>query len=374
MLSSKLVTRSVGLRFLIVVIALALAGLVSEPALAQTTSTWSGGSGNWSPCPSEGGNALWDTCSSNVIPNGNFNAVIQGGPVFATGASVVNLSIASADVLNLTPGYVDITGQSLFNQGTINIGASNGLGLGFGSVTTTISGGGAINLTNPNARVLGAPSPVVNQDNPIHGQGYIGVTQFTNQSLIDANVSAATLILQAGGNVGITNTGTVQASNGGTLQLTGLGVPFNNTGGIIQALNGSVVQLNAGYVITGGTLSTSGTGTFQETNVTTLNNLVSNANYQLINGNITILEGTITNNGTFRELQGGLEITGNTTLKGTGVVKEGTGQLLASNTPPATLINQITFQGGGFMGDSGLTITNQGTIIANTFPQPDYCW
>ena len=365
MLSSKLVTRSVGLRFLIVVIALALAGLVSEPALAQTTSTWSGGSGSWSPCPSQGGTALWDTCSSNTTPNGNFNAVIQGGPVFATGASVVNLSIASGDVLNLTPGYVDITGPSLFNHGTINIGASNGLGLGFGSVTTTISGGGAINLTNPNARVLGAPSPVVNQDNPIHGQGYIGVTQFTNQSLIDANVAGATLLLQAGGNVGITNTGTVQASNGGTLQLTpnGLGVPFNNTGGIIQALNGSVVQLNAGYVITGGTLSTSGTGTFQETNVTTLNNLVSNANYH-ING-VTILEGTITNNGPFQEPQGGLEITGNTTLKGTGVVTGGTGQLLASNTPPATLINQITFQGGGFMGDSGLTITNQGTINAN---------
>jgi hypothetical protein len=48
-----------------------------------------------------------------------------------------------------------------------------------------------------------------------------------------------------------------------------------------------------------------------------------------------------------------------------GVVKGGTGQLLASNTPPAALINQSTFQGGGAMGDSGLTITNQGTINAN---------
>jgi hypothetical protein len=78
-LSSKLVTKSVGLLFLIAVSVLALAGLVSVPALAQTTSTWSGGSGNWSPCPDEGGTALWDTCSANVIPNGNFNAVIQGG-------------------------------------------------------------------------------------------------------------------------------------------------------------------------------------------------------------------------------------------------------------------------------------------------------
>ena len=76
MRSSKLVTKSVGL---FVVIALALVGLVSEPALSQTTSTWSGGAGNWSPCPGQGGSALWDTCSTNVVPNGNFNAVIKGG-------------------------------------------------------------------------------------------------------------------------------------------------------------------------------------------------------------------------------------------------------------------------------------------------------
>lgn len=79
MRSSKPFTKLVGLRFLIVVIALALVGLVSGRALAQTTATWNGLSGNWSPCPGQGGSALWDTCSTNVVPDGNFNAVIQGG-------------------------------------------------------------------------------------------------------------------------------------------------------------------------------------------------------------------------------------------------------------------------------------------------------
>src|SRR5579863_8292578 len=175
MLSSRLVTKSVGLLFLIAVIALALVGIVSVPAVAQTTSTWNGLSGSWSPCPGQGGTALWDTCSSNVTPNGNFNAVIQGGPVFATGASVVNLSIASGDILNLTPGYVDITGPSLVNQGTINIGASNGLN--FASVSTTISGGGMINLVNAAAPITnGSGSTVINTNNTIQGQGYIGVS------------------------------------------------------------------------------------------------------------------------------------------------------------------------------------------------------
>jgi len=31
-------------------------------ASAQTTSTWTGGAGNWAPCPQQGGSARWDTC------------------------------------------------------------------------------------------------------------------------------------------------------------------------------------------------------------------------------------------------------------------------------------------------------------------------
>src|SRR5579863_5878347 len=172
MLSSKLVTKLVSLRFLMAVTALALVGLVGVPALAQTTSTWSGGSGNWSPCPGEGGNALWDTCSNNVVPSGNFIAAIKGGPVFATGASVVGLSIDPSDVLNLTPGYVDITGPTLFNEGTINIGSGNGLSFSQPSGTSTISGAGTINLL-ASSQLTGS-NPVVNTNNTIHGQGYIG--------------------------------------------------------------------------------------------------------------------------------------------------------------------------------------------------------
>jgi fibronectin-binding autotransporter adhesin len=336
-----------------------LAWVGATPVLAQTD-TFIASSGFWSE------DENW---SLDAVPVQGNDCVLPANSVVTSDLAGVctNFALGSGGTLTLTPGYLKVYGSNFNNQGTISVGAGSGLQFPQPSVTATISGGGTINLTNPNSNLAGSQNSVINVDNSIHGQGFIGVAQFTNQSLIDANVSGAALQLHAGGNVGITNTGTVQASNGGTLQLTptGSGVPFNNTGGILQALNGSVVQLNAGYVITGGTLSTSGTGTFHETNVTTLNNLVSNANYQLINGNITILEGTITNNGSFQELQGGLQVTGNATLKGTGVVAGGTGQLLASNTPPAALINQSTFQGGGTMGDSGLTITNRGTINAN---------
>lgn len=369
MLSSKLVTRSVGLRFLIVVIALALAGLVSEPAFAQTTSTWNGGSGSWSPCPSQGGTALWDTCSSNVTPNGNFNAVIQGGPVFATGASVVNLSIASGDVLNLTPGYVDITGPSLFNQGTINIGASNGLSFAQ-SGTATISGAGTINML-ASSRILVSGSPVINTNNTIQGQGYIGVLTFTNQSLLDANVSGAQLELAGG--VSVTNSGTIQASNGGMLLLQGssLGVPFNNSGGTIQALAGSTVMLDA-YAISGGTLVSTGSGlfsTFGGSGNPSLSNLTNNANYQIVSAGSTTIAGTINNLGTI-QVKGGLFVNGSATLKGGSVPIAYPEGSIISLSGPTTLINQSNIAGSGLIGDSNLTFSNQGIVNATDTANP----
>jgi len=343
-----------------------LAGVGTRPALAQTTtSTWSGGSGNWSPCPSQGGTALWDTCSNSVVPDGNFIAVINGGPVFATGASVVGLTIFPNDVLNLTPGYVEITGPTLSNQGTINIGASNGLEFPQPSQTTTISGAGTINLTDPNARVLGGSNAVINTNNTIQGQGYIGMLTFTNQSTIDANVSGAQLELAGGGS--ITNTGTIQASNGATLLLQGssLGVPFNNTGGTIQALTGSTVMVDA-YAISGGTLVSMGSGlfsTFAGSGNPSLSNLTNNATYQIVSSGSSTIAGTINNLGTI-QVNGGLFVNGSATLKGGSVPIAYPDGSIISLSGATTLINQSNITGSGFIGDANLTFTNQGTVNA----------
>jgi hypothetical protein len=362
MFLAKLATKSVGSLFLIAVSAPAFIGLANEPALAQTTSTWRGGSGNWSPCPSEGGNALWDTCSTNVVPNGNFIALIKGGPVFATGASVVGLSIDPNEVLNLTPGYVDITGPSLFNQGTINIGASNGLNFSQ-APTATISGAGTINLLASSQ--LTGTNAVINTNNNIYGQGYIGMITFTNQSLIDANVSGAQLELLGGAS--ITNTGTIQASNGGTLLLQGssLGVPFNNSGGTIQALTGSTVMLDA-YAISGGTLVSTGSGifsTFAGSGNPSLSNLTNNANYQIVSGGSSTIAGTINNLGTI-QVKGGLFVNGSATLKGGSVPITYPEGSIISLSGATTLINQSNIAGSGYIGDATLTLTNQETVNA----------
>ena len=126
---------------------------LSAPA---QTSTWTGGAGNWSPCPNQSGTAKWDTCNNATpeFPNSpTANAVIDGGPVTGTGALIQNLSIASGDSLILTPGYLEVDGTSIANNGTIQIGTGNGLQIE-GTTTVTLSGTGMVTM-GPNAAFTG---------------------------------------------------------------------------------------------------------------------------------------------------------------------------------------------------------------------------
>lgn len=100
--------------------------LGNSTAAAQTTSTWTGGAGSWAPCPGQGGTALWDTCSTNVYPDGNYNAIVNGGPVtLATGNGITidNLTVASGQSVTITLGYLFFTGTSIANNGLISVGA-----------------------------------------------------------------------------------------------------------------------------------------------------------------------------------------------------------------------------------------------------------
>jgi hypothetical protein len=185
---------------LIVLAIVMLSGACTRPALSQNTALWSGGGGNWAPCP-EDGNALWNTCGNNppAYPTANYDAVIQGGPVTQnSGASVVNLTISAGDILVTTPGYLYITGTSISNNGSILIGAGNGLVMD--GTTTTLSGTGTVTLTDPNASLGGAsgvgPTLIIQQ--PVSGHGTVGVyANITNQSTIQA--TAGTLTVQSEG-------------------------------------------------------------------------------------------------------------------------------------------------------------------------------
>ena len=342
------------------------AGLVllvhATHASGQTTSTWTGGAGNWAPCPQQGGNARWDTCPT--YPNGNFNAAINGGPVTlasGNGISIVNLTVAAGDSVIVTPGYLYITGTSIANNGTISIGPGNGMDLQ-GGTTLTLSGSGSVTLTNSNARfwALNGVSTFTNQQT-IQGEGGFSLgMNLINQGTINAN--AGTLSLQP---TTAKNTGTMQASNASILQFAnGTQTPYNNAGGIIHALNGGTVQLQNG-IYTGGTLTTTGTGVILAENSAILNGLTTSGAVQVPAANQASLQNTITNTGTISVPSSTLSMTGAVTLKGAGnLLMSGSANLNRLSGPGDSLTNQQMVHGAGTIYQ--VALTNQATVAADS--------
>jgi hypothetical protein len=207
---------------------------------------------------------------------------------------------------------------------------------------------------------------VLTNDETIEGAGYVGngVIGLVNNGTLNANISGGTLELDPG--AASTNTKTMEATGGGTLELSG--GSWTNTGGIITAATGSSVTLTNGVTINGGTLSTSGTGAITGYDVT-LTNLTNAGAYNVAEGNSTYISGTITNNGTINldsTYYGTyLNLTGNTTLKGTGAVILLNTDNSITGTSGAVLTNDSAIEGSGYIGGNELTITNNGTFDAN---------
>ena len=235
----------------------------------------------------------------------------------------------------------------------------------------------------------GSSLTLTNVNNTIQGAGVIGNNGLTliNQATINANSSGQTLLLQSMAE-GLTNTGLLEATNGGILQVNGVAV--NNAGANITANSGSTVQLYGGTVIQGGTLNNNGgtLGTLAGNAATldgtharrvdhqrhlyerleypdhppgTINN---NNNFQLNGGSGTNSELFIGNNVT---LQGGGTVTLSTTAAGGG------NAFIEQNGSSLTLTNvNNTIQGDGIIGNNGLSLVNQagGTINANSTGGP----
>ncbi len=340
------------------------------PARAQTTSTWNGGPGNWNAA----GN--W---TPKGVPNGNVNVLIDGGNAVASSvslninASIDNLTIDSDDSLGINNGILlTVNGTSINNAGSLSLNSSGSpTGIVIGGANVTLNGGGRLILSNnPQNFISGASGSnlLINQET-IQGAGTIGNDQMTlaNQGTINANVSASLIINPSGG---ATNTGVLEASSGGTLQLFGT---ITNTGGTIEALNstpGSTVQL-AGATVTGGTLTTTGNGVIETAGGATLSGLTNAGTYVMPNGTRTMLTGSINNTGTMQLNSTGstteLLVSGNVTLKGSGTLTLSNNPqnfIFGATSGTQILTNQETIQGGGNVGRGQLTLANKGTINA----------
>lgn len=197
----------------------------------------------------------------------------------------------------------------------------------------------------------------------IQGSGVVGKTGFTlsNAGLINANVASAPLTITGDPT---NNTATIEASGGATLQIQNT---INNLGGTISALTGSTVLLNGG-TISGGTLTTSGTGVFHSSSGTldgTVHAPTNAGMFTVSSGNSLNLKGTINNTGTIALNGSCAVLNAPTTLTGPGQVKMSANACFLASSTTNNLTNDSKISGSGSIGDSNpMSITNNGTITA----------
>jgi len=353
-----------------------------------------------------GGNVAID--GNATIVGGALNS-LNGGTVGVAQAQTANLDGSSHGALTLhtdSPTGTTWTGglgSTTYVQGTINNNGNIQLNAGSGHNTildfggnTTLQGGGTVTLNSGDINGLAyleqatGGVTLTNVDHTIQGYGVIGNGGLTviNQATINANVSGRTLLLNGSGNV--TNSGLLEATNGGTLHITNV---INNAGFNINA-NGGNVAIDNNATIVGGTLNSLHGGTVGLAQAQTANldgssqgaltlysdQISGTTTWTGGLGSTTYVQGTINNNGNIQVNAGGgrntiLDFGGNTTLQGGGTVTMNSGDTnglayLEQGTGGVTLTNvDHTIQGYGVIGNGGLTVINQATINANVSGQ-----
>ncbi|HZW05317.1 MAG TPA: hypothetical protein VFF58_00275 [Candidatus Nitrosotalea sp.] len=357
--------------------------LIFLGAAAGHAQTWAGGPGNWSN-PADwcgglpnGGNVLIGACQFSLP-----STVTED-----VSATIGNLTIDSSSN-SLTVAYptrLTINGSSISNAGTLAMAGGSSPSQGAqmqlaGGGTVTLSGSGIFLLNDSQNVVLGGntDTTLVNQQT-IRGAGIFGgegLFNMNNQGLVDAQ---GTNPLNFETDFGtMVNTGTLQASAGGTMILTLNGTPpsLNNAGGIIKALDGSMVRLQEG-TITGGTLTTTGSGMI-EGHGGGLTNLANSGLFRVggvsgVGSAVIHLTGAIVNSGTIRMgtaawgdditvVDGTLTLTGGGTVNFANVIES-----MVGGTGTPTIINtDNTISGTGVIGGgSAMTLSNSGTVDAN---------
>src|SRR5580658_2933577 len=307
------------------------------------------------------------TSISGGVLNTSGTGVIEVG----SGQTVFLTTLTNSGTFDILNNATTEVSGTITNNGTINLQSGGNNTALERTASTTMKGKGSVVLGDGGPNFIGgATGTVLTNDETIEGAGNIGEGQIkiANTDIIDANVAGATLILQAG--AASTNTKTLEATNGSVLEF--YGSSWKQTGaGTITAATGSTVVLTAGTSISGGVLTTSGTGVIETGSGQTifLSNITNDGTYDILNNATTEVSGTITNNGTINLQSGGnntaLELTASTTLDGTGSLVLGSGgPNFIGGASGSTFTKNSTNKSVGKIGGVQITITNNGTLEA----------
>jgi hypothetical protein len=326
---------------------------------------------------------------------------IQGGSVSTTGGVLgagannsITLDGSTHGPLTIAGTYTGANNTSTVMVGTFNNTGSIQVAAGANNTFLTMStgvtlmGGGTITMSSatggiPIINETGNGVILTNVNNTIQGVGQIGNNglALVNQAagIVDANITGAALLLNS---AGITNQGLLEATNGGILQMAttivnvNANITSNGANSAVQFLNGTSVQ--------GGTLATVNTGVLGPAlnNTVTIDGTTHGAitiagTYSAVNNTSSVLIGTIKNTGTIQLAAAAnntlLTISGAVSFTGAGTVTMSSsngGIPIINETGNSAVLTNVdnTIQGVGQIGNNGLAVVNQSTILANQTP------
>ncbi len=391
-------------------LAMALATIPSQAALFDDFFVNTSGDGvwnqdlNWSTTTyPDNGHTRPDPGGDPIPgPNPTYNAILEMPTLCTlnTGITVEGVTIATGAGVRIDSNGSLKLNALLSNSGTILM---NSTGVGAELVLSNgarIEPGGVVTMSadsNNNIYAVNhGDSLTIAPNAAIHGSGQLNIgffgdtrhlLRFINQGVIQADQPAVPLYIGVSNsvNANMTNGGTLQASGGATLTLRAFGDPGSvlNSGGFIQALDGSNVRVDSAVTVDGGTLITEGTGVIRGTggkvsNVTSTGRIAIGLNEVLRLGGIITNEGMIEFDSADSNGGGNLWFAGDTTLSGNGVIELRIDpyDTITALAPDSTLTNSgtHTIRGAGRItpiGQVGLeqtfffTIANDGLIEAN---------
>jgi hypothetical protein len=292
----------------------------------------------------------------NSAGNGSFR--VNSSSVNRLQGVTINGALDMASNLNTRERVSD--GMTL--NGTIDINRNgilsfegNNLLDGTGTVNLGDTGAGnRIDLDGNGTTTIGSGITIRGENGTIGNQINIGGTQtLVNNGLISADVNGGTLSLVQSA---VTNNNVLEARNGGTLNMQ---IGVDNTAGEILADNSVVIQ--SGMRVTGGQMTSTGTGNFQVT---------SSANNFLENVALTGTLDMATNLNTRERVTGGLTLDGTIDINRNGILSfegdnllDGTGTVNLGDTGAG---NRIDLDGNGTTTiGSGITIRGENGTIGN---------
>ncbi len=312
------------------------------------------------------------TGTGSFLANTSFNNVLSGVTLNGT----LDLTGAGAQV-RLTDGHV--------LNGAINVGGT--AALYFDNRITaaqSITGTGAINLAGGVLRMEGAGQTTTGANVTIRGHGTVGpaVAQtgqhtWIHNGLVSADVSGQTLNLlpTANGSQAIQHNGTMQATGGGTLQISTNVV--GGAGSRYDVAAGSRILMNG--VTLSGIVNQTGTGAI-DVSSSLANALDASTLSGRVNlgsaGQLRVTNGMAMNGGATIAVGPGsaLYFDNRTTpaqaVSGTGQIVLSGGALRLEGGTSTTWASGITVRGNGSIGQAVLqsanhTLVNNGTIVAD---------